>query len=173
MKQTLKRYGIVIGAVLASGLLAYGLFSTPLYFGARTAPMPTLPSLGGWFNIVLYATVFVGLKYLVYEALASVISGHNRSQLRQRIFWAGFGVALFIDCLMTALSLRQVSDSGYAVLGILIGSPIALLLALGGLGYLRFREGGEPPTPALGEEPAATPPAENPPSATPPAPPAA
>ncbi|MDF2461132.1 MAG: hypothetical protein K0S68_535 [Candidatus Saccharibacteria bacterium] len=172
MKQVLKRYGIVLGAVLASGLLAFGLFSTPLYFGARTAPMPTVPSLGGWFNIILYATVFVGLKYLVYEAVAAVISGRNRSQLRQRIFYAGFGLALFIDCLMTALSLRPVSDSGYAVLGILIGSPVALVLALGALVWLRVRDGDAVPTLALGEEPATAPPAD-PPASNPPTPPAA
>lgn len=136
MRAIFLRYGLVIVLALAAVVTGIAYHGSGLYTGPNNVDAPSWPRGTEIFTLLMVAGLLVGLKYPIYETVASVLRKRYDTRSMTGLFYAFYAAALVIDLHSLFVSTRPVADSGFAVFAVILFSPPVLILGLIVLGLM-------------------------------------
>lgn len=128
---TVLRYGVVSVLLIAVQVYSLWFHSAGVYQGNHNVALREFPEDVDVFFVLTFAPTIVGLKYLAYDAAVRAFLKDYRTPALFLCFIAGYAVALAIDVACLFAASKPIADSGLAVLGTIMQSPMALLAAGG------------------------------------------
>jgi hypothetical protein len=145
MKKALLRYVAVVVLAIATSLLSILYYQSSLYGGGNIEPAK-LPVGKDIINMLLFASLFIGAKYLIYDGLVQFFTRRGRTKNTTIIFYLAYAVALYMDLWAIFASFTPISDAGFAVLASIIYTPPILIVSLVVIGILasKTKQAGSP-----------------------------
>jgi hypothetical protein len=129
MKPALLRYAAVVLLVVITIPLSMAYYASSLYQGGANVPLSTGNDIE-LLPLLLIPTLLIGLKYLIYDAIAGAMLRRYPSRTSTRIFYAGYLIAVLVDLASVFASNRPIADAGFAIFAAILYSPVVLGLAL-------------------------------------------
>ena len=108
----------------------------------------------GLFYVLTFAPTIVGLKYLAYDVAVRAFTKDYRKRSLMLCFVAGYVAALAYDVACLVAVSKPVADSGLAIFGVLMHSPL-ILLGAGGIIAVTVLLNDRPPQDGTRQFPAA------------------
>ncbi|MEV8083523.1 hypothetical protein [Pseudarthrobacter oxydans] len=128
---TALRYAAVSVLLIAAQVGSMWFHSAGVYQGDANVPLRKFPEDLDVFFVLTFAPTIVGLKYLAYDAAVRAFTKDYRTPALLLCFGAGYAAAFAMDVACLFAASRPVSDSGLAILGTILQSPLALVAAGG------------------------------------------
>ncbi|MFJ6272346.1 hypothetical protein ACIQG8_20430 [Pseudarthrobacter oxydans] len=128
---TALRYAVVSVLLIAAQVGSMWFHSAGVYQGDANVPLRKFPEDLDAFFVLTFAPTIVGLKYLAYDAAVRAFTKDYRTPALLLCFGAGYAAAIAMDVACLFAASRPVSDSGLAILGTILQSPLALVAAGG------------------------------------------
>lgn len=129
---TALRYGAVSILLITVQLASLWFHSTGIYQGQANVPLRRFPEDVDFFYILTFPPTFVGLKYVAYDVAVRALTKGYRTRALILCFIAGYAAALTYDVACLFAASKPIADSGFAILGVLLHSPL-ILLGAGGI----------------------------------------
>jgi hypothetical protein len=129
---TALRYGAVSVLLISVQLFSVWFHSTGNYQGQANVPLRRFPEDMDFFFILTFAPTVVGLKYFAFDAAVRVFTKDYRTRALMLFFIAGYAAALAYDIACLFAASKPIADSGFAIFGVLLHSPL-ILLGAGGI----------------------------------------
>ena len=128
---TALRYGVVSVLLIAVQVFSLWFHSAGAYQGKSNVPLSDFPEDLDLFFVLTFAPTIVGLKYLLYDVAVRAFTKDYRTPALLLCFIVGYAAAFAIDAACLFAASRPIADSGLAVLGTIMQSPLVLLAAGG------------------------------------------
>jgi len=123
------RYGLLSALLIGVHSGALWFFSEGVYHGGANVPLRRFPQDVDVFFVLTFTPTFIGLKFLWYDAAVRSFTKGFRPPAVMVVFIAGYVVALAIDVACLIAGSKPIADSGFAIFGSILQSPLVLILA--------------------------------------------
>jgi len=123
------RFGLVSALLIAIHVGSFWFFSEGVYQGNTSVPLRRFPEDVSIWDVLTFTPIFIGLKFLAYDSAVRTITKDYRPAALTVVFIAGYVVALAMDIACLIAAAKPVADSGFALLGPILQTPLVLLLA--------------------------------------------
>ncbi|WP_455833551.1 hypothetical protein [Pseudarthrobacter siccitolerans] len=151
---TALRYGVVSVLLITVQLVTMWFYSSEVYRGQANVPLRAFPGDVDFFFVLTFAPTIVGLKYLAYDVAVRAFTKDYRKRSLILCFVAGYAAALAYDVACLVAVSKPVADSGFAIFGVLMHSPL-ILLGAGGIIAVTVLLNDRPPQDGTRQFPAA------------------
>jgi hypothetical protein len=123
------RYGLLSALLIGIHLGTQWFFSEGVYQGDANVPLRRFPENVNVLDLLTFTPIFIGLKFLAYDAAVHALTKGYRPPAVMVIFIVGYLVALAMDIACLIAASKPIADSGFALLGSVLQTPFVLLLA--------------------------------------------
>jgi hypothetical protein len=151
---TALRHGVVSVLLITVQLVTLWFHSSGVYRGQANVPLRAFPGDVDFFYVLTFAPTIVGLKYLAYDVAVRAFTKDYRKPSLMLCFIAGYVAALAYDVACLVAVSKPVADSGFAIFGVLLHSPL-FLLGAGGIIAVTVLLNDRPPPDGMRGFPAA------------------
>lgn len=129
---TALRYGVVSVLLICVHLVALWYYSSGVFRGQANVPLRAFPEDVDFFFVLTFAPTIIGLKYLAYDVAVKAFIKTYRTRSLMVCFVAGYAAALAYDVACLVAVSKPIADSGFAIFGFLLHSPL-ILIGAGGI----------------------------------------
>lgn len=129
---TALRYGLVSVLLISVHLIALWYYSSGVYRGRANVPLRAFPEDVDFFFVLTFAPTLIGLKYMAYDIAVRAFTKGYRTRSLMLCFLAGYAAALVYDVACLVAASKPIADSGFAIFGFLLHSPL-ILIGAGGI----------------------------------------
>lgn len=129
---TALRYGLASVLLISVHLIALWYYSSGVYRGRGNVPLGAFPEDVDFFFVLTFAPTLIGLKYLPYDVAVRAFTKGYRTRSLMLCFIAGYAAALAYDVACPVAASKPIADSGFAILGVLLPSPL-IFIGAGGI----------------------------------------
>lgn len=123
------RYGLVSVLLIGIRLGSQWFFSDGVYQGRANVPLLKFPAEVDVVFLLTFTPSFIGLKYLAYDSAVRALTKHSRPPVLIACFIAGYLVTLAMDIACLIAASKPMADSGLAILGPVVQTPVVLLVS--------------------------------------------
>lgn len=123
------RYGLVSVLLIGIHLGSLWFFSDGVYQGRANVPLLRFPEEVDVVFLLTFTPTFIGLKYLAYDSAVRALTRNYRPPALIACFIAGYVVTLAMDIACLVAASKPMADSGLAILGSVVQTPVVLLVS--------------------------------------------
>lgn len=123
------RYGLLSVLLIGIHLGTQWFFSEGVYQGGSNVPLRRFPEEVDVFFVLTFTPTFIGLKFLAYDSAVRSSTKGYRPPAVIAVFIAGYVVALAMDIACLIAASKPIADSGLAILGAVLQTPLVLFAA--------------------------------------------
>ena len=134
------RYCAAVVVISATDLVARWFYSSGVYQDSSNLPLRNFPQDVDFFFVLTFAATLIGLKYLIYDLSVRALTRHYRSPAILVWVYAGYLAALSLDMAAVFFSSTPVADAGFAILAVILQSPLVLLAAAAVIAAIALRK---------------------------------